>query len=61
MATCCSRLIVKLKMVKIQWFLFSEPLNHVITIRGQILVSRTDDETLTLTVVCPFKTLSVCI
>ena len=33
---------------------FGEPLKHVITIRGQILVNRTGDDLLPL--VCPFKT-----
>ena len=41
-AACCSRPILKLKMVKIHWF--GEPLKHVITIRGQILASRTGDD-----------------
>ena len=40
--TCCSRSIFKLIMCKSQ----GEPLGQVITLRGQILVSRTGDDTL---------------
>ena len=39
-------------------FSFGEPLNHVIPIRGQILVSRTNDDP--LLPVCMYKTPSVC-
>ena len=41
-----SNLFSHLKMGKIQKFFFGEPLKHVITIRGQILASRTDDDPL---------------
>ena len=51
------RPILKLENGKSKSF-FGEPLKHVITIRGQILVSRTDDDL--LLPVCPFKT-SLCV
>ena len=40
---CCSRLVLNLKMGKIEKF-FGEPLKHVMTIRGRILVSRIGDD-----------------
>ena len=42
-ATCCSRPVLKLKIGNMHGF-FVEPLGHVITLRGQILASRTDDD-----------------
>ena len=59
-ATCCSRPFLNLKMGRILSFFFlSEPLKHVVTLRGQILVSRTGDD-LPLSPVCP-STTSPCV
>ena len=46
-ATCCTRPVLKLKIGNMHGF-FVEPLEHVTTPRGSILVSRTDDDLLIL-------------
>ena len=56
--TCCSRSILTLEKQERSNNFFGEPLKHVITVRGQIVVSRTDDDP--LLPVCGFKT-SLCV